>query len=401
MILTIKGADFSAANIGTLNTVSIRKSIGSGVTHSIPNFIEKGASVTWTLTLLEDYEFGTYSVTMGDTTITPTIADGVMTISIANVTAAISISVATTYVGVVEPDEPVMPPVEPDTPQENCIDITDSIVFNKTSQAYQYSNGLTKTSTYFDSTDLIDISEYSGNILYTSIPAFTDSAHGQCPYGIILFDENRTMVGNIRFPKYTELGPKGSYVEIKEVLPDNVKYIALSKFNSAANNGVFDGGDYFVRLCTGTITEEIVDITDRFIFDKLGVAQRTEASGGHPLGDYVSSYWNSATVDISEYQGNNIIISTPRFNTSQNIQGPYGFLTEAEDGTLTKLHRFNQLTGITGLGGDIETLEFTIPNHAKYLRVCYYSDEMKNATNPISDEVLNGFFCKVKRIIIG
>ena len=116
MILTIKGADFSAANIGTLNTVSIRKSIGSGVTHSIPSFIEKGVSVTWTLTLLEDYEFGTYSVTMGDTTITPTIADGVMTISIANVTAAISISVATTYVGEDEPDEPVAPPVEPDEP---------------------------------------------------------------------------------------------------------------------------------------------------------------------------------------------------------------------------------------------------------------------------------------------
>lgn len=121
MILTIKGADFSAANIGTLNTVSIRKSIGSGVTHSIPSFIEKGASVTWTLTLLEDYEFNTYSVTMGDTTITPTVSDGVMTISIANVTAAISINVATTYVGVVEPDEPVVPPVEPEEPVSNIV----------------------------------------------------------------------------------------------------------------------------------------------------------------------------------------------------------------------------------------------------------------------------------------
>lgn len=114
MILTIKGADFSSANIGTLNTVSIRKNIGSGITHNIPSFIEKGASVTWTLTLLENYEFGTYSVTMGDITITPTVADRVMTISIANVTATISISVATTYVGADEPDEPVVPPVEPD-----------------------------------------------------------------------------------------------------------------------------------------------------------------------------------------------------------------------------------------------------------------------------------------------
>lgn len=403
MIITIKGADFSSANIGTLSTYIISKSIGSGASFDIPNYVDKNSSVNWVITLDEGYTFGTYSVTMGGEVITPSVTDNVMTISIAEVTGNVRIVVATINESTGEEDIPVVPPVEPEepeTPQENCIDITDSIVFNKTNQAYQYLNGEAKTSTYFDSTDLIDISEYSGNILYTSIPTFTDSANGQCPYGIILFDENKTMISNIRFPKYTELGPKGSYVEIKEALPNNVKYIALSKFNSVANNGVFDGGDYFVRLCTGTITEETVDITDRFVFDKLGVAQRTEASGGHPLGDYTSSYWNSATVDVSEYQGDTIIISTPIFNTSQNIQSPYGFLTEAEDGTLTKLHRFNQLTGITGLGGDIETLEFTIPNSAKYLRVCYYSDEMKNATNPISDEVLNGFFCKVKRTII-
>ena len=107
MILTIKGADFSAANIGTLNTVSIRKVIGRGVVHSIPNFVEKGSSVNWTITLNEDYEFGSYAITMGGEVITPVVNESVMTISIANVTGAISISVATTYVGVEEePDVP-------------------------------------------------------------------------------------------------------------------------------------------------------------------------------------------------------------------------------------------------------------------------------------------------------
>ena len=115
MILTIKGADFSAANIGTLNTVSIRKVIGRGVVHSIPNFVEKGSSVNWTITLNEDYEFGSYAITMGGEVITPVVNESVMTISIANVTGAISISVATTYVGVAEPEQPDMPDV-PDTP---------------------------------------------------------------------------------------------------------------------------------------------------------------------------------------------------------------------------------------------------------------------------------------------
>lgn len=115
MILTIKGADFSAANIGTLNTVSIRKVIGRGVVHSIPNFVEKGSSVNWTLTLGENYEFGSYTVTMGTETIIPTVDGSVMTISIASVTAAISISVATTYVGVAEPEQPDVPtPEEPE-----------------------------------------------------------------------------------------------------------------------------------------------------------------------------------------------------------------------------------------------------------------------------------------------
>ena len=65
MIITIKGADFSSANIGTLSTYIISKSIGSGAAFDIPNFVDKNSSVNWTITLDEGYTFGTYSVTMG------------------------------------------------------------------------------------------------------------------------------------------------------------------------------------------------------------------------------------------------------------------------------------------------------------------------------------------------
>ena len=136
MILTIKGADFSAANIGTLNTVSIRKVIGRGVVHSIPNFVEKGSSVNWTITLNEDYEFGSYTITMGGEVVNAVVDGGVMTISIANVTGAISISVATTYVGVAEPEQPDMPdtptPEEPEGTINAGLTLYQGYVDNKT-----------------------------------------------------------------------------------------------------------------------------------------------------------------------------------------------------------------------------------------------------------------------------
>ena len=82
MILTIKGADFSLANIGTLDTFSIRKTIGKGTVHSIPNFVTKNSSVEWTITLEDSYDFIDYSITMGNEVITPVISGKMMIISI-------------------------------------------------------------------------------------------------------------------------------------------------------------------------------------------------------------------------------------------------------------------------------------------------------------------------------
>lgn len=142
MILTIKGADFSAANIGTLNTVSIRKVIGRGVVHSIPNFVEKGSSVNWTITLNEDYEFGSYTITMGGEVVNAVVDGGVMTISIANVTGAISISVATTYVGVAEPEQPDMP--DTPTPDEPTPDSGEWRLYDSFNRANTDSSGIGK-----------------------------------------------------------------------------------------------------------------------------------------------------------------------------------------------------------------------------------------------------------------
>lgn len=141
MIITIKGADFSSANIGTLSTYIISKSIGSGAAFDIPNFVDKNSSVNWTITLDEGYTFGTYSVTMGGNVITPSVVDNVMTISIAEVTGNVRIVVATINESTGEEDIPVVPPVEPDepdTPEE------ESITWHINHATQIYGNGITK-----------------------------------------------------------------------------------------------------------------------------------------------------------------------------------------------------------------------------------------------------------------
>ena len=107
MIITIKGADFSGSNIGTLDTYLVSKSIGAGATHDIPNYVTKNAAVSWTITLSEGYTFGTYSITMGGATVTPTISpDGkTMTVAISAVTGKVVISVATVNESTGEEDE--------------------------------------------------------------------------------------------------------------------------------------------------------------------------------------------------------------------------------------------------------------------------------------------------------
>jgi hypothetical protein len=116
MIITISGANFSASNIGTLSTWTVSKSIGAGAEHSIPSYVDKNSAFNYTITLKDGYTFGTYSVTMGGQTITPTVTETSMTINIASVTGAIRIEVKTINSSTGEEDKPVTPdPEEPGT----------------------------------------------------------------------------------------------------------------------------------------------------------------------------------------------------------------------------------------------------------------------------------------------
>ena len=111
MIITISGANFSASNIGTLSTWTVSKSIGAGAEHRIPSYVDKNSAFDYTITLKDGYTFGTYSVTMGGQTITPTVTETSMTINIPSVTGAIRIEVKTINSSTGEPEEPEEPGV--------------------------------------------------------------------------------------------------------------------------------------------------------------------------------------------------------------------------------------------------------------------------------------------------
>ena len=109
MIITLKGADFSASNIGTLTTWSIFTTLGSGATYSGVTIVDRGASFSGAVSIDEGYEIGSagVKVTMGGTTLNDsvTINGNTITISISSVTGTVNISVPTKNVATGEEDD--------------------------------------------------------------------------------------------------------------------------------------------------------------------------------------------------------------------------------------------------------------------------------------------------------
>lgn len=120
MIITLKGADFSASNIGTLSTWRITRSLGTGATYEGVTSVDKGASFTATVTIAEGYELGAtgVTVTMGGNVISAATVNGnVITITIAEVTGNVVIKVPTVNLSTGEEEEPEVPDIPtPDEP---------------------------------------------------------------------------------------------------------------------------------------------------------------------------------------------------------------------------------------------------------------------------------------------
>ena len=97
MIITLKGADFSASNIGQLTAWRIRTDLGEGATYDGPTSVEKGLPLSATVTVDDTYTLGAVSITMAGVAVTDayTIEGNVVTINIAEVTGTVVIAVAT------------------------------------------------------------------------------------------------------------------------------------------------------------------------------------------------------------------------------------------------------------------------------------------------------------------
>lgn len=110
MIITLKGADFSASNIGTLSTWGIIfTSTGGGATYSGAKYVEKDAAFSGKITIADGYEIGAagVTVTMGGKNITSaavTTSGNTITLTIEKVTGTVYIDVLTKKTVVDEED---------------------------------------------------------------------------------------------------------------------------------------------------------------------------------------------------------------------------------------------------------------------------------------------------------
>lgn len=115
MIIILKGADFSASNIGTLSTWRITRSLGAGATYDGPTSVDKEGAFSATVTIAEGYEIGAAGVvvTMGGEILSNVvnIQENIVYISIPVVSGNVVIKVPTVNINTGEEEEPEIPQV--------------------------------------------------------------------------------------------------------------------------------------------------------------------------------------------------------------------------------------------------------------------------------------------------
>lgn len=119
MIITLKNANFSNSNIGTLSAWRITRSLGTGATYEGVTSVDKGASFSATVTIAEGYELGSAGVvvTMGGVALSSgvTVSGNTITIAITSVTGNVLIKVPTVSTATGDEEEPEVPDI-PDVP---------------------------------------------------------------------------------------------------------------------------------------------------------------------------------------------------------------------------------------------------------------------------------------------
>lgn len=140
MIIYLKGADFSAKNIGTLSTWMISKSLGSGTIYSGPSFVNRDpvSRLDATVTIEEGYGLnGAPVVKMGGVIIDAATVDGnKIIIAIAAVTGPVVITVATKAIGSKKLDIPTITLANGRITGDSVTNATTYELFKKVNSAY-------------------------------------------------------------------------------------------------------------------------------------------------------------------------------------------------------------------------------------------------------------------------
>lgn len=312
MIITLKNADFSLSNIGTLSTWRITRSIGAGAVYAGPIHVDKNAALNATITISEGYELGAAGVSMtmgGVTNNSYTMNGNVITIAIAKVTGNVMIKVPTVNVSTGEEDEPIVPDV-PGT--VSTVDITDQFAWNTTGKMV-YDTGVNTTESGWKTSDYVDISNYSD--LTVVMPC---SIYAQANGGYTFYDENKVFISGVKIPINTNNSaytPETVEIEV----PENAVYMRAT-WTDTLDIGLFN----CVATTKGQQTPDIPsqpepDVTD-YIFEDV-TAQVNFNSGYYinaatgaatPNGSWKHSPFGASTgINLTEYAGGKMRITIP------------------------------------------------------------------------------------------
>lgn len=211
MIITLKNADFSQSNIGTLSTWRISRSLGVGALYDGPDSVDKDVAFSATVTLAEGYEVGAagVTITMGGSVLSGahSINGNVITITIAEVTGNVLIKVPTiNTAGGDEPEEPDTPdePVVPDRPDVPEGKIEGKNLLISWTEGYVVSDMATPKGDPYP----LEAGAYSNFVSLEVETSYILDARGETkPFSIMgyFYDSNKTGTGKIALNALTKL----------------------------------------------------------------------------------------------------------------------------------------------------------------------------------------------------
>ena len=368
MIITLRGANFSAANIGTLSSWRVMQSLGIGASYDGANSVGKDASFSATVTIADGYEVGSdgVTVTMGGQIISAaTISGNTVTINISKVTGNISITVPTAKVEEVEPDTPDVP-VEPDNPT-GSLDITSKFTFTNGAaiEAIGTNAGKTYSTNLFKYSDYVDVTETP--LFEMSFVKWRSSTGTRASLGYALYDADKNYISGYNF-ELADASVGNSAGEVYaigiNITDPNVKYIRTCFPADESKYGTFSA-----RIL------EKQDITNMFSFTNgAAIEATTNSKPGETFTTSLFKY--SDYVDITEITPFEMSFVT--WKSGAGSQATLGYALYDANKNYVTGKRFDLATNSANSSGEpyMITIEKQDSN-IKYIRTCYPVDTTK------------------------